>query len=304
MSCCPSVSIVIPVKNGADTIGDMLSALFNQAWAPHDLEIIVVDNGSTDRTRDVVKQFDVTLLEETTPGVSAARNRGLKQARGEIYISVDADTLPTRYWLKEIVAPFSDPDVILVGGKIISYKPETGAERYIESAGLYDPKNSVTNAHIPFVVGMNLAVRRGAALAIGGWAEELLRADDIDFSYRLNRHRPLVIHYQPKAVIFHRNRQTDKGLKDQARGYGYGAALIYRRYPETINWGAWEILKVACLLVHRAALPFIMGLGHRVGKVSDAQLEFVTYQRMWTWAFWSAFLRTFYTKRNGQARQP
>ena len=224
MTSALSVSVIVPVLNGADTIGDMLTALLNQAGAPKKREIIVVDNGSSDQTPEIVKKFEVTLLEEPTPGVSAARNCGLRHATGDIYINIDADTLPTRYWLREIVLPFSDPSVILVGGKVISFKPETGAERYIENSGLYEPINSITNPVFAFVAGMNLAVRREAALAIGGWDESLRRSDDIDFSFRLQQKFPSEIKYQPSALIFHRNRRSDDALEKQAWGYGYGAA--------------------------------------------------------------------------------
>jgi len=294
MTASLSSSIIVPVRNGAETIGDMLTALFNQADAPPEKEVIVVDNGSTDATRDIVNRFDVTLLEETTPGVSSARNRGLSHAGGDIYINIDADTLPTRYWLREMIAPFSDPEVILVGGKIMSFRPETGAERYIEQAGLYAPDNSVANPDLPFVTGGNLAVRREAALAIGGWAEDLIRSEDIDFSYRITHQLSTRIRYQPSALIFHRNRRTDNDLKKQARGYGYGAALIYKRYPEQIKWRIAHAMKLAVLLAHRTAMPALYKIGHRFGRVTNAELEFAKYHRMWTWSFWHIFLRTYY----------
>ncbi len=290
-----SVSIVIPVLNGAETIHDMLTALFNQAGAPQDKEVIVVDNGSTDGTRDIVKHFDVTLLEETKRGVSAARNRGLAYANGDVYINIDADTLPTRYWLRELIAPFSDPEVILAGGKVVSFKPETAAERYIENSGLYAPENSATNPVLPFVVGMNLAVRRKAALAINGWNEDLLRSDDIDFSYRLTQRFATHIRYQPSALIFHRNRRTDDGLKKQALGYGYGAAIMYKRYPEELKWGMVQSIKLVSLLAHRTVIPELRKIGCRLGKTSDEEVEFAQYHRMWTLSFWRGFLKTYYS---------
>lgn len=293
MTDSTSVSIIVPVLNGSATIHDMLTALFNQAGAPRNKEVIVVDNGSSDGTRDIVRRFDVTLLEEPKRGVSAARNRGLIYARGEICIYIDADTLPTRYWLREFVAPFLDPEVILVGGKIVSFKPETAAERYIEISGLYAPENSVTNPDLPFVCSGNLAVRRKAALVIGGWDEDLVRAEDVDFSYRIIQKFSTRIRYQPGALIFHRNRNTDEGLKKQAWGYGYGAAVMYKRYPEKLEWGMAQSIRLASLLVHRTMMPEVLKIGHRFGKVSGEDLEFARYHRMWTWSFWRGFLKTY-----------
>jgi GT2 family glycosyltransferase len=180
----------------------------------------------------------------------------------------------------------------------MSYKPETGAERYIENAGLYEPKNSVDNTDIPFVVGMNLAVRRQAALSIGGWAEDLIRAEDIDFSYRLTKKFGTTITYQERAIIFHRNRRTDQELMQQATGYGYGAALMYKRYPGELKWGWSETLKLAALLGHRVSSPLFMGLKHKFGRVSDDHLEFAKYNRMWSMSFWTSFLKTYYSKQD------
>ncbi len=289
-----SVSVIVPVLNCGDTIGDMLTALFNQAGVPDAVEVIVVDNGSADNTRDIVKHFNVTLLEEPKPGVSAARNRALGNARGDICVCIDGDTLPSRYWLREMLAPFSDPEVILVGGKVVSFRPETGAERYIENAGLYEPQNSVANPVFPFVVGMNLAVRRQAALAVGGWAEDLTRSEDIDFSYRIIQTFSTDIHYQPKAVIFHRNRRTDDGLKKQAFGYGYGAALIYKRYPDQFRWGWRQGVDVITLLCKRTLQAELMKISRLLGRASDESLSFAKYHRMWSWSFWKGFIATYY----------
>lgn len=290
-----SATVVIPVLNGGATIGDTLLALLNQVNSPADFEIIVVDNGSTDNTLEVVRGFPVTLHQAATPGASAARNVGLKAGKGEIFVCLDADTLPTRTWLRELLKPFVDHGVILAGGRTLSFRPETGSEKYIERAGLFRPENSVHNPDFPFVVGCNLAVRREAALAIGGWDESLLRAEDIEFSTRLSDRFPSPIHYAQNALLFHRNRRSDKELADQARGYGQGLALIYRRYPERVQWNLSKHLLILGRLINRSLQPELLRLGHWLGSVSDEQLEFTRYHRLWTLSFWRGFFSTWYT---------
>ena len=289
-----SATVVIPVLNGAETIGDTLRALLSQAGAPADLEIIVVDNGSTDGTPELVGEFPVTLLRCATPGASAARNVGLNVARGELFVCLDADTLPTRTWLRELLRPFADPKVMLVGGRILSFRPETGSERYIEQSGLFRPENHVHNPDFPFVVTCNLAVRREAALAIDGWDQALLRAEDIDFSTRLLARFPQPLHYAPQALLFHRNRRSDDALVAQARGYGYGLALIYRRYPDRVRWGLQVQMLILGRLIRCAIQPELLRVGHRLGRVSAEELEFARYQRLWTRAFWGGFFATWY----------
>ncbi len=291
------VSVVIPVLNGAEMIGDTLRAVLGQARAGAELEVIVVDNGSTDATCEVVSHFPVTLLHAAVPGVSAGRNVGLAACRGDIYINVDADTLPSRTWLRELLRPFDDPAVVLVGGRTISFRPESGAERYIERAGLFRPENSVHNPDLPFVIGCNLAVRTTAARAIGGWDEGMVRGEDIDFSVRLRRAFPAPIHYREEAVLFHRNRSDERALAAQAHGYGYGMALIYRRYPEQLHFNAGRQLRALRLVVERTVWPPLLWIGHRWGRVSGEELEFARFHRLWTNAFWRGFFSTWYGRR-------
>jgi len=287
----PSASIVIPVLNAASTVGDVLNALRTQVDAPAETEIIAVDNGSTDGTQAVLRQFNVTVLEEPKRGPAAARNRGLHHARGDIVVHVDADTLPTRRWLKALVAPFDDPQTVIVGGRILSFRPETPAERYIAASGLYEPENNVHRDLFPFVVSMNMAVRRTAALAIGGWTEDMLTGEDADFCLRLQRQFGCRLAYQPEAVLFHRNRQSDAGLWRQAWSYGQGVAHMYVRHPDAVQWDVRKALHLARIIAERSAKPTLLRIAHRLGLASDEAVEFARYHRDWTWWFWRGFFR-------------
>src|SRR5262249_20534906 len=151
----------------------------------NDAEIIVVDNGSTDGTLDVVRRVDVTVFQESRPGPSAPRNRGFENARGEIVVFLVAGTLPTRRWPNELTAPFVEPNVILVGGELRDYISESAPERFMAQMGTFQFEYNLFRANFPFVSSSNLAVRRNAAMAVHGWDEEFLTAEDFDFTLRL-----------------------------------------------------------------------------------------------------------------------
>jgi len=294
------VSVVVPVLDGEATIGEMLAALQAQSLPRAAFEVIVVDNGSRDGTREIVSRFGVRLLEEARQGPSAARNRGLGAAAAEIVAHLDADTLPSRTWLAELVAPFADPGVVLVGGRTLSFRPETSAERYIEACGHYAPGSNVLRTEFPFVPSLNMAVRRALALEIGGFAESLRTAEDVDFSYRLLRHTGASITYQPRAVLFHRNRRDDAGLRRQAWSYGYGAAQMYRRYPEELRWDLAKSLRLAQVLLARTAMPVVGRLQHALGLTSSDAVEFADYHRLWTWSWWAGFLAGYRRERRAR----
>ncbi len=300
MKPATSASVIIPVLNGANTIANTLWALVSQAGGPAQTEIIVVDNGSTDNTREVVSQFDVRLLDETTRGPSAARNRGLHAATGDVILYTDADTLPTRRWLAELMAAFDDPGTIIAGGRVLGYPPKTTAERFMATYGIWEPENNIFRPVFPFVPSLNLAVRRNAALAIGGWDEDMLTGEDVDFSYRILEQFAGRISYRPQAILFHQHRQTADELRKQAWTYGEGGAQIYRKYPEAVTWDFSKTMHVCGLLATRGMAPLVYALGSLLGRASAKQVELARYHRLWSWWWWRGFLSMY---RNGERRK-
>ena len=286
------VSVVIPVYNGSETIGDTLRSLQSQSGAP-EFEVIVVDNGSTDNTREIVSRFDVTLLGEVTRGPAAARNCGLQSARASIVAHCDADTVVTRRWLSELVEPLRDPRVAVVAGQTLAYRPATGAERY---AAASEP--------FPFAPSLNMAVRRADALEAGGWDESLLTGEDVEFSHRIQLLAPgRLIAYAPGAVLFHRNRASDEALRRQAESYGRGAAQIYLRHAGVLPWTPRLSLALASrLAVRLAAVPTLTALA-RVRLVSAQRAEFARYHGMWNLAHWRGFVEEFRKGRRHPPRQ-
>jgi glycosyltransferase involved in cell wall biosynthesis len=284
----PRVSIVIPARDSEATLGDTLRALGPQLPAGA-AELIVVDNGSTDATAAVARDAGATVIEEPTPGPAAARNAGLRAARGDIIAHVDADTVPSSRWLAAIAAPFADPTVVLVAGRNVSYPPQTAAERYIAASGLIESERAVTRPHLPFAPSMNMAVRRDAALGIGGWSEDLATGEDVDFSFRLCRDAGCAIAYAPAAIVLHRNRSTDDGLRRQARTYGEGAAALYRKYPDEIGFTSRILATLAGQLALRGVRPAWLRVARLRGGSSEEELEFARYHRTWTWSYWGGF---------------
>ena len=224
MSASPSVSVVIPVLDGAATIGDTLTGLMNQAPGPLAAEILVVDNGSTDDTRAIVEKFPVELLSETKPGPAAARNRGLHAARGAVVAHLDADTLPTRRWLAEIAAPFADPAVTQVAGRMLSYRPSTPAERYYAQYFLDREEENASADGFP--------VRRRRQHGGSARCRARRRRMERGVSSRPGR-RPVLstaaaLRYADPlpagAVVFVRTSRTLAELKGRAFKYGQGRA--------------------------------------------------------------------------------
>lgn len=284
----PRVSVVIPAYNAAATLGEALKALRAQAGAPS-YEAIVVDNASTDQTAAIAHEFGATVVYQPIRGPAAARNSGLRVATGEIVAHMDADTVPSRKWLSFLTEPFLNPTTMLVAGNTLCYPPQTGAERYVEAVGLYDASRCVSRSPFPFAPSLNLAMRRDAARAIGGWSEDLQTGEDVDLCYRMISRFGTQIVYAQHAVLYHHGRADDAALCRQARGYGAGAADLYRRYPGEVDWNFSKAFHLAHMIVTRAVLGVCGSAGKAVGLIDTRRAEFLRYHSLWTRNFWLGF---------------
>lgn len=289
MNGSPAVSVVIPVLDGAATIGDTLTGLMNQAPSPFAAEILVVDNGSTDETPAIVEKFPVELLTETKAGPAAARNRGLQAARGAVVAHLDADTLPTRRWLAEIAAPFADSTVTQVAGRMLSYRPSTPAERYYAQCFLDREEENANAEGFPFAAAGNMAVRRDAALAVGGWDEVFRVGQDVDLSYRLLRRFDTPIRYQAGALVFVRTSRTLVELKGRAFKYGQGRARLWLQYRDAAAWGPRRSARVAGGLALSAVWPYLLWTAHWAGYATDQDVQTAECHRAWNWCLWRGF---------------
>jgi glycosyltransferase involved in cell wall biosynthesis len=271
----PFVSIVVPARNAQRTIEGCLSSLLNAAYDPDRREVLVVDNGSADRTADIVRRYPVRYLQEPVRGPSAARNRGIEAARGEIVAFTDADCVVTTGWLRALVQGFESPDVWAVAGEILAYPPSTPAERYV--AMRKDRwQESALRATRPFAVTSNVAFRRETFDRLGLFDPGLLKAQDKDFGWRFFGAGDLKLSYRPDALVLHRHRQTAWGLFTQHAGWGYGAALLHRKYG--LPWGLRLELRK-----HRELLAEVAGLiaaaaRHRLSGGDKLDVEYRAFE--------------------------
>ena len=233
----PFVSVVIPVLNGERTIKDCLVSLLQADYPPERREILVVDNGSTDRTAEIVKTLPVRYLREERRGCSAARNRGIQASQGEIIASTDADCMVSRGWLRELVRAFDEEGVGGVAGEVYAYPPKTPAERYAARVRSLSPQKYLSRPLLPFAAFPNLAFRRDVFDRIGLLDETVTLGESTDFCTRFLRGTGLKLKYVPNAVVFHRHRSSAWEFFKQQWTRGRGHAQLYIKYRREIPWG-------------------------------------------------------------------
>ncbi len=289
MSTVPAASVIVPALNAETTLPDLLAALKAQSGLGAAYEVMVVDNGSTDRTVEVARSRGVTVLHQPVPGPSAARNLGLAHAQADIVACADADTIPTRRWLASLMSAFADDQTIQATGPIHGWQPSTPAERFASARKVFDCENTARHPRHPFAHGMNLAVRRKAALEIGGWDETMTSGEDVDFALRLRKKFGSTIRFVEEAILFHKHRSTDEALWKQARWHGTGYALVRQRHPDSMSWPAWRSGVVYGSLVMLHAAAPVVALARATRAISEQRAEFERYNRQWARHFWGAF---------------
>jgi glycosyltransferase involved in cell wall biosynthesis len=225
----PFVSVVIPVRNGADKVGDCIDSVLANDHAADRREVLVVDNGSTDGTADVIRSRPVTYLHEPRPGVSNARNRGIAAATGEVIAFIDGDCIAEPRWLRELVKPFADPEVGCVAGELGHAPGESVAER--QATRMFGAwQRYAVSSNPPYAITANAAYRRSVLDEIGPFDPRMPRAQDVELGLRFSERSSLRLVYAEDAVVRHRHRSTQREFFRQQLGWSYGAGLVAAKY--------------------------------------------------------------------------
>ncbi len=240
-----SVSVVVPIRNAIRTLPYCLAAL--ERLDPLPEEIVLVNNGSTDGSAELLRDFarrhasrGVHVADEPRRGISRARNAGIRVARGDVIAWTDADCAPAPTWLRHLVPPFADPAVGGVAGRVL---PAPGISLVELFCGLYTFRTPDRPArHGKWTpreggyAGANFAVRRAILQELGGYDEHIMNwGDDYDLCARLYE-RGLAIEYRPESQVYHYHRARLIHMLRQAFGQGRSHPYLLRRHTRTGLW--------------------------------------------------------------------
>lgn len=196
----PSLSVVIPMYNAAPTIGRCLDSVF--AAAPGDLQVIVVDDNSSDGSGRIAARYPCELISVRTPrniGPGAARNRGGRAARGEVIVFVDADIVLTADTLRNIRAAFTtSPDLEVLGGIYAKEPANVGfGAWFVALKTFYFASRGAWRKPITFVQSACCGMRRALFEESGGFSEKGA-AEEYEYGRRLKKKHEI---YMDKSVV-------------------------------------------------------------------------------------------------------
>ena len=278
------ISVIVCTRGRSKLLAGCLDTLARQSYS--DFEVIVVDNAPTDdSTRLVAESYSTRYVLEPRPGLDWARNAGWRAARSPIVAYIDDDARADPDWLQGIAGGFTAPEVHAVTGLVVAAELETVAQRIFEYQyggmgkgfrSLIHSSRGRTLVHRPhqYGVGCNMAFRKSALLAIGGFDPALDvgtptgGGGDLDVFQRIVEADGAIV-YRPDAIVRHIHRRSMRQLRrqvfDNGRGYGatFTAMLLRARgrarlgvlHSWSLWWGYYFVIRLIRWAIRLERLP-------------------------------------------------
>ena len=250
-------SLIIPAYNAERTIVTCLESVLNQSLSRDEYEVIVVDDGSTDNTPQIIRDYPVTLISQANQGPALARNRGANEAKGEILVFTDSDCELDFHFLERITSPIeNDPEIVGVQG---SYK--TKQKEFMARFGQVEIETRYNrmsrNKYIDFIGTYAAAYKKEVFHELGEFDTgfPLASGEDTEFSYKLYESGYKMV-FRPEAFVYHQHpSELRKYLKSKFYR-GYWRIRLYRKHPAktvtdsyTPQTLKFQVLSIPLLLV-------------------------------------------------------
>ena len=258
----PSISVVMPVRNGAASLARCLESLAASAGGDH-IEIVVVDNGSTDDSPEIARRYGARVLSRPGLRVGACRNAGAEEAASQVLAFVDADHEVTQHWVLACIRAFQDPTTAAAGYLCRAPEPGTWVQR------MYDALRARSGGRrdVEWLGAGNMAIRRDVFLSIGGFDESLEACEDVQLCHDVRRAGHRIVSEPDMGSVHHGDPKRLADLFFGELWRGRDNLRVSLKGPLTLRSLPGVVLPVAML----ASLA-LMGVGVLAWPWLDARL--------------------------------
>ncbi len=286
-----TVTVVVAARDNAATLARCLDAL--QAQDHDRLDVIVVDDGSTDDTAAIARAAGVRVIVTQAVGASAARNLGIDAAGGDVIAFTDGDCVVERGWARALVDGLEATGATGVGGRQVNEFPpgrqqlRDGFEAFFRLASLVS--DYTRNDGRPRAVAHNpsccSAYRAEALRAVGGFTPGLWPGEDVDLDLRLAR-RGATFYYIPGAVVHHHRPGTFAWFRRMMRRYGEATRRLGRLHGRVRPIDHVPTVTTVWLAAHALLLvpslrPWVIGADAVLAAVAIVAIAVVAPVRQW-----------------------
>ncbi|WP_020676744.1 mycofactocin biosynthesis glycosyltransferase MftF [Geopsychrobacter electrodiphilus] len=281
----PAVSIVIPVKDRAADLRQCLNSLKELNYPSEILEVVVVDDGSSDDSPKVATELGALLVRSGAVGggPALARNKGASVASGEILAFIDSDCSASVDWLADLLPAFNDVSLAAVGGWVAGMFEGSALDRYeavMSSLNLGRREMSGGAGGDTFYLpSCNLLMRKSAFAAAGGFNPELQVGEDVDLTWRL-RDAGWKIQYLPQGTVYHAHRCRTWPFMKRRFDYGTSEGLLQQLHPVRAKKMLLPPMLTGILLLLVAALATLSLLPLPIAALLLLSDTALTRQRM------------------------
>jgi glycosyltransferase involved in cell wall biosynthesis len=268
------LTVYIPCFNVENYIETSIRGLLSQTRPPD--EILVIDDGSTDRSVEIASRFPVRVLRhERNRGLAAARNTAFANAGQELVGAIDADVFPEANWLARLLAHFDDRRVVAAGGRLIEQFRDTPADQWRFLHLCQDMGENRIDIEWPShrrLGGFGTILRKSAVNEVGGYNESYrTNYEDCDMCERLLRAGHKLV-FEPLAVAHHQRRDSVRSVvradwrsEFYTHYFNGGYNNIWLKLLFNFRWArvlAWKHIRTGrpSLLAIDARLPWVLSM--------------------------------------------
>jgi glycosyltransferase involved in cell wall biosynthesis len=223
-----TTTVVIPVKDGEALLPACLDAVLREADPS---QVVVVDDGSADRSAELAERRGVTLIRRSGGGPYGARNEGWRSTDSELVVFTDSRCRPHSGWLTGLRAALDDPGVAIAGGDVVAQTGPGPAQRYVAKWQPLAPSRGLSHPFMPFLPTCNIVTRRSVLEAVGGF-RELRSGGDLDFCWRVQLAGLGTVAYAPGAGVDWVPRETVREVYRQWYRYGAAKPALWSEYRQ------------------------------------------------------------------------
>jgi glycosyltransferase involved in cell wall biosynthesis len=258
----PNVSVIIPVYNSEKTLPTTIQSILTQKTSKS-FELIIVDDESTDKTREVAEQFGnkIKLLTQKKFGPAKARNLGAKNAKSKILLFIDADCVASRKWLEEMIKPFKNKEIAGVQGAYKSKQPELSAKfSQIEIEDRYDLLKEAES--LDWIGSYSAGYRKKDFIEAMGFDESfpIASGEDPALSFKMNLMQKKIV-FNPEAIVYHMHPKKFSEYFIKKFFRAFYRVILYKKFPKKAVKDSYtpQIMKIRIALIGMLALTLIAG---------------------------------------------